>query len=539
MNFNLLGLLSKPLTLAILFFAIPPALAILFPFSLWSGSDYELLSLANALNMAYRLADFKLYAALGLSDHPGVPFYVLSWLALAITGHPLGLPGLTLFNPVVESVEKFHFAAICLAALTGAAAVFIFARSAQKLVPPWVAVTAIAIWLFCSPATILTFASPGNESFAFFINSLFFAVLMKLAFEQPIKWQTFVLAGCIGAIAYLNKLSYVYVPVALLAATTVKLIVGRAGWIRGIRLSAVGLLAFMLTTLAVAYFVIGWSGFRQVLGFHLRVFLGSGLYGEGNQTVVSGSAVWNALLAIPADRTCAVLLGLIGGIGVGFFGIVTALRKPQHLSIAVLSIGAGVAASASSLIVLKHYRDYYTAGVSATLPLCFVCGYLLVKAAERRLEARYHLVGILMALLMAWPVAESVLRQLRNTSEKSRLAKLDAAEISVLTAHGKLAAYYTYKTPFAEFGEGFVIRYASVPRLTEAYLQNEQNILNTITSGTTAKKVGIYVIDKKYFGSADAIRNAPNLDLLGPKPVTYREGDRLVELRTVFLLVRG
>ena len=47
MNFNLLGLLSKPLTLAILFFAIPPALAILFPFSPWSGSDYELLSLAN------------------------------------------------------------------------------------------------------------------------------------------------------------------------------------------------------------------------------------------------------------------------------------------------------------------------------------------------------------------------------------------------------------------------------------------------------------------------------------------------------------
>ena len=47
------------------------------------------------------------------------------------------------------------------------------------------------------------------------------------------------------------------------------------------------------------------------------------------------------------------------------------------------------------------------------------------------------------------------------------------------------------------------------------------------------------MIDKKYFGSADIVRNAPNLDLLGTKPVKYREGDKLIELRTVFLLVRG
>ena len=47
------------------------------------------------------------------------------------------------------------------------------------------------------------------------------------------------------------------------------------------------------------------------------------------------------------------------------------------------------------------------------------------------------------------------------------------------------------------------------------------------------------MIDKKYFGSADLVRNAPNLDLLGTKTVKYGEGDRLIELRTVFLLVRG
>ena len=539
MNFNSRGLLSKPLTLAILFFAIPPALAILFPLSLWSGNDYELLGLANALNMAYRLADLTLYGAMGMSFHPGVPFYVTSWLALAITGHPLGLPGLTLFNSVVDNVEIYHFATICLAALAGAAGVFVFVRTAQKLVPPSVALTAIAIWLACSPATILTFASPGNETFAFLINSLFFAALMKLSFEQPMRLQSFALAGCIGALAYLNKLAYIYIPLALAAAMDVKLIASRAGWARSAVLLTVSTLAFLLTIWAVAYFFIGWDSFRQVLTFHRQVFFGSGLYGTGDRTVVSGSAIFNTIAAIPADRNYAMFLALIGGIVIGLFAIITAIRKPQHLSIAILSMGAAAAAVLSSLTVFKHYRDYYTAAVSATLPLCFVCGYLLVRAAGHRLEARYHLAGILAALLMAFPVAESTFRKLSQISQTSRLVKADTAEIAALTAQSKLATYYTYKSPFAAFGKGFVIAHAGIPRLTEAFLQNEQNVLNTMTSGTTAREVGIYVIDKNYFGSADAIRSAPNLDLLGSKPVVYREGDKLVELRTVFLLVRG
>jgi hypothetical protein len=50
--------------------------------------------------------------------------------------------------------------------------------------------------------------------------------------------------------------------------------------------------------------------------------------------------------------------------------------------------------------------------------------------------------------------------------------------------------------------------------------------------------VGGYVIDKNYFRDVEAVKNAPNLDLLGPKPVKFNEGDKLIELRTVFLLIR-
>jgi len=144
------------------------------------------------------------------------------------------------------------------------------------------------------------------------------------------------------------------------------------------------------------------------------------------------------------------------------------------------------------------------------------------------------------ALLMAWPVAASLSAKLTFYSEQSRLAREDMQQIAALTAGSSRATYYTYRSPFAQFGEGFVIDFASIPRLTEAYLESRPNVLNTLTASKSSKEkeVGTYVIDKKYFGSADLVQNAPNLDLLGSKPVRYREGDRVIELKTVFLLVR-
>jgi hypothetical protein len=372
------------------------------------------------------------------------------------------------------------------------------------------------------------------------MNALFFAVLARLAYEREVSRQIVVLAGCIGAIAYLNKLSYVYIPVALFVAIIVKLAFGRTDRRRAALLVSLCVLSFLSTVLAVAVFVIGWRAFRDVLVFHKQVLLGSGLYGAGGRTLISGSAVWNTLMAIPAHRAYAIAIALLGGIGLGIGGLVTAFKKTDQLPVAVLSIGAAVAASLSSLAVLKHYNDHYTAAVSATLPVCVVSGYLLAKAWGWRVKTTYSLVGIVAAVLMAYPVAASVAAKLTFYSEQSRSAEADMQQIAALTAGSSRATYYTYRSPFAQFGEGFVIDFASIPRLTEAYLESRPNVLNTLTASKSSKEVeiGTYVIDKKYFSSADLVRNAPNLDLLGTKPVKYREGDKLIELKTVFLLVR-
>jgi hypothetical protein len=535
--------LCRPSVLALAFIPIPLILALSYPTSFWAIGDYEPHSLANALNMAYRLVDLKMYKPMGMSYHPGVPFYLTSWLALALTGHPLGTDGVTLFNTMVDHIETFHLTMIFLAGLVGAAGIYVFARSANVLAPAGVAVGGLALWLFSLPATMFTFVSPGMESFALLINGLFFAVLARLAYEKAMTERIVILAGCIGAVAYLNKLSYIYIAIALITAIVVKLVFDRTDRRRAALLVSLFVLSFISAVLAAAVFIIGWSAFRDLLFFHKQVVLGSGLYGEGDKTLVSGSAVSNALMTIPANRAYGIAIALLGGIGLGIGGLVTALKKPEQLPAAVLSIGAAVAAFLSASAVLKHYTDHYTAAVSATLPLCVVAAYLLAKAWAFRIDAAYSLVVGVAALLMAYPVMGSLAAKLTFYSEQSRQAREDMQQIAALTAGSSHATYYTYKSPFAQFGEGFVIDFASIPRLTDAYLKSRPDVLNTLTASksteTDTRQIGAYVIDKKYFSSANSVRNAPNLDLLGTKPVRYREGDKLIELKTVFLLVRG
>ena len=131
MKFAVPKFLCRPSTLAIAFVPIPLIFALLYPVSFWAMSDYEPHSLANALNMACRLADLKMYTPLGMSYHPGVPFYLMSWLALALIGHPLGSDGIGLFNGLVDHIETFYLMMIFFAGLVGAAGI-LYSRVPHK-----------------------------------------------------------------------------------------------------------------------------------------------------------------------------------------------------------------------------------------------------------------------------------------------------------------------------------------------------------------------------------------------------------------------
>jgi hypothetical protein len=539
MKFGERKVLLWPFVLAAVFFLIPVVLFLAYPIGFWNSTDNEPLGLANALNLAYRLADLKMYPAVGLTNHPGVQFYLMSWVALALTGHPIAAAGQQLFfRGIIDHVEDYHRAIVCVAAFVGAAGVYIFVRTALKLIPIGATAVALLIWLVSTPATILYFMSSGFESVAILINSLFLVVLVRLAFDREINPAVIILAGCVGAFAYLNKLSYIYVPLALVSAIFWKAFFCRIGWSRGAALLALSVLTFLAAVAATAYLIIGWDAFRDLLKFHRSVILGSGLYGEGDRVLVDREGLLRAFMAIPGDRAYAIPLALTVGAALYIAGLVTGFKYPQKSGVAIISIGAGLAALFSALIVLKHYDSHYTAGVSAALPACAVACYLFAQGWNSKV--RFYAVAIawVAVLFMAGSVLMHVISALAGKSDYTRFALADMKEIGAQTAGMKRVVDFAYRVPFSQYGEGFVVYFAGVPRLTQEHLRNRGGVTNSLTEYLVTEDVGAYVIDKSYFRDVEAVKSAPNLDLLGPKPVTFSTDDKLIELRTVFLLIR-
>ena len=526
---------SLSLVLASLFFLLPLSLALLYPISFWLGNDYEPLGLANAFNLAFRLGHHRMYPATGLTNHPGIPFYFTSWSALALSGYPFASSNpLEFFNSVLDQIRTYQLCAIALASLVGACSVYLFVRIASPLVPARVIVFSLALWLLSTPATITNLLSPSNESFAFPINVLFLLSLLQIARDEQGTMKTFAVAAAVSAIAYLNKLSYVYVPAALCAAMFAQYIFPPKLTLRPVKGLAVFALTFVALVGIVGYFVIGWAEFRALLLFHRSVALGSGLYGAGSQTVVSPDEVLNAFRSIPLDRAFALPLALLGGFALLLAALTLLLRNRQSRPELTIAIGCGTAAALSALFVFKHYNLHYSAGVSATLPGCVVAYHFLTRGLSRTAA----LAATAVLLLMGSFVTQRLHRYLHDRTERSQGALLDRDEIAKLTAHQKKVVDFAYRVPFREYGEGFILNYAGVEPLTKAYVSDRRGTTNSHTEALVSEDVGTYVIDKSYFRTAEDAKAATNVDLLGPKPVRYQDGDTLIELRTVFVLMR-
>jgi hypothetical protein len=543
MKFNLRSLPSWPLSLAVAFFLIPVVLAVTYPSSFWIGTDYETLGLADALNLAYRLADGKMYVATGMAYHPGVPFYVMSWLALALAGYPIASADSGFYAAVIADVERYHQITIWLNALAGAIGVYIFARTARKLAPVAVVVTGLGLWLISTPATLLAFASPSIDSFAVLINGLFFVVLVRLAFDRDVPLSVAAFAASVGVLGYLNKLSYIYIGLTLAVTGILNLAFRRPGWIRSGVFCILFGAAFFLVVKTTGLAIIGREAFDSLMEYHKQVILGSGMYGTGPEVVVSRDEVWRAIAAIPVEKSYAIALALIGGALLAVAGFVTALRGAQHIPIGILGIGVGLASAMSAAIVLKHYALHYTAGVSATLPASLVVGYLLVRDWGYRPRPIAGVVTAMAAavavIFMATQTIPPVTAILASRMVATERVKADLADIHMHLAGEKRVVEYVYKAPLAEYGEGFVVSYASVPRLTEAYLKSRPNVISSMTVGLIDREVGAFVLDKGYFPTAASIKAAPNIALLAAKPVTMADGDKLIELRMVWLLIRN
>jgi hypothetical protein len=516
-------------------------LAIRYPASIWSITDYELDSLSNALNLAYRLGDFTFYPAPSLENHPGVPHYVLSWIALALAGFPFATSHLQFFRDVLDHVERFHVIMMALSAATGAAGIYLLMRAAARIAPVGVALIGVLLWFGSTPFALLSFMTLSIDCLGPLLSALFLTLLWRMANEPRLTPSTMVLAGFLSAAAYLTKLSYINLPLGLAAAIGLVLLAGRGDrrWT-----FLMGLLfgyAAVVGVLLVGLWVVEWSSFKALLHFHASVFLHSGNYGTGPSEIVSGSELRAAIASIPHDATWSIPIAIAAGLVLIAGSLATAMLRRDRFPAAMLAMGAGAASLVSALSVLKHYQPIYSAAVAYTLPACCVAAYAVLDAWNMR-PRRAALAGTLITAALCIPVvlmirAGDVVTQhdWRRTRDAADDRRVIAGYIAKATPDNPIG--FAYQVPFREYGEGFLLIDAAIPGLTYQYLAEPAPTISSLTQRLVARDIGVFVIDKKRFPTAESIETSDNFNLLGPV-AKYQAGDTLIELKTAFVLVR-
>jgi hypothetical protein len=293
--------------------------------------------------------------------------------------------------------------------------------------------------------------------------------------------------------------------------------------------------------LFVGIFLIGWAEFTATLRFHKNVILGSGLYGSGNSYVLAGSAVLNALKSIPTDKVYCLAIAPIFGLLLIAGGFLTAaFRGKEQLPAAVIGVGAGTAAVLSAVSVLKHYDAHYSSSVSPTLAVCLVAGYVLAKAWNYRPRLAWAVALAAAIVLMTRETAPALAGHLDSKIKVNELAQADLRDIEKLPIDGNASIVFTYSAPLAQFGEGFVMYLACVPRLTAEYHRDHKRMFSASAPDTPPRTIGAVVIHKAYFPTVDSIiKRSGDLATFDKVPLGYREGDRIIELRTVFVMLRG
>jgi len=502
-----------------------------WPISFWSShDDYSYLALAHALSLESSLRDGLVYPDAGLIDHPGLPYYVVSWICLRIAALFAGAADAVSYG--LNDADGFYLATRVAAGLITTATVCACWRLLAPLAAPW-RLLAIGAFFAASPQSFyygLTVL--GNETFALPLAALLFWAVGRLGRAPLEGGGIWLLLGAVAAVGYLVKPLYLN----LLCAVAVLAIVHagyaatwlKTSWAIGIaRRGALAGAAFVGTMLFALLPLIGRTGLRNLLAFHFNIVTHTQRYGTGDPGFVSLSAVDDAATtllqtsALPYLVVSAVLL-LIGTIAArriaGTFDRAVVLWSAAALT------GLGIAMA----IVLKHYAPYYITAVSAMLP--FVVAPVL---GHRRL--RWLAAGAIgFGLFVTVPLTHEFFSEL---SAARLTAAEDEAAIEAMPLQSGEARLWTYRVPSRWFAEAFVAQYSGVPRLSRS-LANPQR--QDFSSYSRVDRPYRYVVlDRSYYPDLNAVREAAkSLEPTQGFMVRMEKGDRLLLLKTMIVVER-
>jgi hypothetical protein len=462
-----------------------------WPVGFWHAhDDYVYLSLAHALNLDAEIADHRWYTDGGLTGHPGIPFYFISWLCLRAAGlvwHHADLAQFALADPQPFFLMT-RIAALLLTLLAVAAAWHVLDE--LPVLPRVLAL--IAPFASDYLSFVYGLSVLGTETFALPVYVLLFWVVRRMGAPRQPTAAVLLAAGAASSAAYLIKLLYLDVLAGALGAT----LATAYGFAFGLRLRrlATVIVTFVAASFLILLVVMRWKDCLSLLGFHLAIIAHSRIYGAGSETVVSPEAMFKAVLALlrwsPLPYQTILALVLIGAL----------LRRRGRMLGHRTRVWLAAAVPALLLVwaaVLKHYDGHYVVAISALMP--FVWAPVLAAPRLRHAAAAAILLGLPLSIPNAYTYfhAWAADAQMMAEDEKAVLA---------LPLASDEARLWTYRVPSRQFAEAFVVAYAGIPALSARLEQ--PNLQDYSTTSRVRRSYRYVILDRGYFPDAQAFHAA-------------------------------
>jgi hypothetical protein len=407
--------------------------------------------------MEMRLRDNSRYFDVGLYLHPGVPFYLVSWLCLRIVTFLTGHRDAVVY--VLEDPEAFFLS-------TRIAAIFITAAAvagAWRILNPLPAskrALAIISFFAADPWSLvygLTFLS--TETFALPLATLLFWSVDMVLGASMAKRLPWAFVGFVAALGYLVKLPYLDImagAIALVIARSVRFSapVSSRFAFAATRLSLV-LGVFFAVVVGVLLIFIGWTGIVALAEIQFVITMQPVDSGEARSQIVSFQAMHNALALLASSSPLPFMVVIVTGAS-GYFlyrgwrcGTLED-REILWLSTALAALGFIV------LAVLNHLHFHYLPAVAAIFP--FLWGTVLEKASLAR-------VAVLCISASAMFTGWNATGLFSALSRMSAGIQADEPKIAALPLNNGEARLWTYLVPSRYFAKEFILQNAGVPSL--------------------------------------------------------------------------
>jgi hypothetical protein len=491
--------------------------------SFWySDDDYAYLSLAHALSFDLRLHSDPQIGDSALRVHPGLPFYLTSWMAFKIAVPASAQDFIQVFSEGSNAPERFWLISRAIALLLTLGGVALIFRAAAGKLAMITAAVATVWFLAASEQSWIAMSRLGIESFALPYALLFYLAAKNAFCDQRRSVIAWLILGLAGGLGYTLKFHYIAFVLGSAAGLMAMLVIGSCRLSEALKLGTAHATGFVLGFGLLALPILGRGGIMELLRFHSGVATHSGYYGTGDTNVVSPAQVLQAIDILTRTPAFIAALLLIAT-GATYVMLTRWSDHDWRDSGFPLGVALLVALLLSVLAVLKHFQLHYVVVPVSIIPLLLL--YLAENAVPRLASVIFVvLAGVLGVCWLPFTLLHFDFIQRSYFAAEARL-KEDVTAIEARSLGPNEIRVWEYRVPVRGFVVGFIANFAGSATISEWHRRADQR---DRVAGSVPRRSWRYAILRKGDPTGESAR----------KWREFEPGDRIELLQETIVIER-